>query len=128
MSSRRIYRDVEKLPVSRVSDRISYAGFQRSYLLLIGWAFSRMADRRGCMAQIEMEDIVEYQRFRRNPGPLLDRAAEGRPLLLLKGRKRLVVLDMAAYNQLTQQAGQATSIEGQTNVVNGGTMGEEAGE
>lgn len=74
------------------------------------------------MAQIEMDDIVEYQRFRRNPGPLLDRAAEGRPLLLLKGRKRLVVLDMAAYNQLTQQAGQAISAEAHSDA------GEEAGE
>jgi|GEM_PF-3776160 len=74
------------------------------------------------MAQIEMDDIVEYQRFRRNPGPLLDRAAEGRPLLLLKGRKRLVVLDMAAYNQLTQQAGQVISAEAHSDA------GEEAGE
>lgn len=62
------------------------------------------------MPQVDMDDIIEYQRFRKNPGPLLDRAADGHPLLLLKGRKRLVVLDMEAYTALIKQAG-GTSVQ-----------------
>ncbi len=56
------------------------------------------------MAQVDINDIVEYQVFRRNPGPLLARAAEGRPLLLLKGRTRFVIVDAESYNSLVQRA------------------------
>ncbi len=56
------------------------------------------------MAQVDINDIVEYQVFRRNPGPLLARAAEGRPLLLLKGRTRFVIVDAESYNSLVQKA------------------------
>lgn len=58
------------------------------------------------MAQVEIDDIIEYQRFRKNPGPLLNRVASGRPLLVLKGRVRVVVVDAALYNSLVQQAEQ----------------------
>ncbi|HYP18916.1 MAG TPA: hypothetical protein VEY08_02500 [Chloroflexia bacterium] len=56
------------------------------------------------MAQVDINDIVEYQVFRRNPGPLLARAAEGRPLLLLKGRTRFVIVDAESYNSLVRRA------------------------
>ena len=56
------------------------------------------------MAQVEIDDIIEYQRFRKNPGPLISRAASGRPLLVLKGQQRVVVVDAASYNSLVQQA------------------------
>ena len=56
------------------------------------------------MAQVDINDIVEYQVFRRNPGPLLARAAEGRPLLLLKGRTRFVIVDADSYNSLVRRA------------------------
>ncbi len=56
------------------------------------------------MAQVNIDDIVEYQTFRKNPGPLLTQAAGGRTLLVVKGRERLVVLDAASYNALVQRA------------------------
>jgi hypothetical protein len=59
------------------------------------------------MAQVDIDNIVEYQVFRRNPGPLLGRAAQGSPLLLIKGRQRLVVVDAATYNDLVERAGLA---------------------
>jgi len=63
------------------------------------------------MAQVEIEDVVEYQTFRKNPGPLLARAANGRPLLVIKGRERLIVLDAEAYQELVQRAAQALQPE-----------------
>ena len=62
------------------------------------------------MAQVDIEDVVEYQTFRKNPGPLLTRAATGRPLLVIKGRERLIVLDAEAYQELVQRAAQATML------------------
>jgi hypothetical protein len=56
------------------------------------------------MAQVNIEDVVEYQTFRKNPGPLLEQAAGGRTLLVIKGRERVVMLDAAAYNALVQRA------------------------
>ena len=56
------------------------------------------------MAQVNIDDIVEYQTFRKNPGPLLAQAASGRTLLVVKGRERVVVLDAATYNALVQRA------------------------
>ncbi len=53
---------------------------------------------------IALTDIVEYQTFRRNPGPIITRATEGRPMLVIKGRKRVVVLDAAKYEQLVLRA------------------------
>jgi prevent-host-death family protein len=64
------------------------------------------------MAQVDIEDVVEYQTFRKNPGPLLTRAATGRPLLVVKGRERLIVLDAEAYQELVQRAAQAAGQEG----------------
>lgn len=59
------------------------------------------------MAPVDINDIVEYQVFRRNPGPLLARAAQGRPLLLLKGRTRFVIVDADSYNSLVKHAAEA---------------------
>jgi len=56
------------------------------------------------MAQVNIDDIVEYQTFRKNPGPLLEQAASGRTLVVVKGRERVVVLDAATYNALVQRA------------------------
>ncbi len=56
------------------------------------------------MAQVEIDNIVEYQTFRKNPGPLLTRVSGGQPLLVLKGRMRLVIVDAAVYNDLVTQA------------------------
>ena len=53
---------------------------------------------------IALTDIVEYQTFRRNPGPVITRATEGRPMLVIKGRKRVVVLDASKYEQLVLRA------------------------
>ncbi len=53
---------------------------------------------------IALSDIVEYQSFRRNPGPVIMRASEGRPMLVIKGRKKIVMLDAAQYEQLVQRA------------------------
>jgi hypothetical protein len=70
----------------------------------VGLAKVVQARTGGQMAQVDINDIVEYQVFRRNPGPLLARAAEGRPLLLLKGRTRFVIVDAESYNSLVQKA------------------------
>lgn len=53
---------------------------------------------------IALNDIVEYQSFRRNPGPIMSRASEGRPMLVIKGRKKIVMLDAAQYELLVQRA------------------------
>ncbi|MEA2574957.1 MAG: hypothetical protein QOH93_2255 [Chloroflexia bacterium] len=52
---------------------------------------------------IALSDIVEYQSFRRNPGPVIMRAS-GRPMLVIKGRKKVVMLDAAEYELLVQRA------------------------
>lgn len=59
------------------------------------------------MAQVNISDVIEYPTFRKNPGPLLNRAAEGRTLLLLKGRERLIVVDADAYEELVRRAERA---------------------
>jgi prevent-host-death family protein len=74
------------------------------------------------MAQVNIDDIVEYQTFRKNPGPLLEQAANGRTLLVVKGRERVVVLDAATYNALVQRAESLTRIE-PANVQRTGTQG-----
>ena len=59
---------------------------------------------------IALDDIVEYGTFRRNPGPLLKRATtNGRPLLVIKGRQRIVMLEAAEYERLVQRAGRNDS-------------------
>lgn len=56
------------------------------------------------MVKVNISDVIEYPTFRKNPGPLLNRAAEGRPLLLIKGRERLIVVDAGAYEELVRRA------------------------
>lgn len=63
------------------------------------------------MAQVNIGDIIEYPTFRKNPGPLLNRAAEGRPLLLLKGRERIILMDAEAYEELVRRAEKAEGYE-----------------
>jgi len=63
------------------------------------------------MAQVNIGDIIEYPTFRKNPGPLLNRAAEGRPLLLLKGRERIILMDAEAYEELVRRAEKAERYE-----------------
>ena len=63
------------------------------------------------MAQININDVIEYPTFRKNPGPLLNRAAEGRPLLLIKGRERLIVVDAEAYEDLVRRAERAERLD-----------------
>jgi hypothetical protein len=63
------------------------------------------------MVQVNISDVIEYPTFRKNPGPLLNRAAEGRPLLLLKGRERLIVVDAEAYEDLVRRAERAERLE-----------------
>lgn len=63
------------------------------------------------MAQVNIGDIIEYPTFRKNPGPLLNRAAEGRPLLLLKGRERIILMDAEAYEELVRRAERAERYE-----------------
>jgi|GraSoiStandDraft_30_1057271.scaffolds.fasta_scaffold2643886_1 hypothetical protein len=63
------------------------------------------------MAQVNIGDIIEYPTFRKNPGPLLNRAAEGRPLLLLKGRERIIMMDVETYEELVSRAERAERYE-----------------
>ena len=63
------------------------------------------------MAQVNIGDIIEYPTFRKNPGPLLNRAAEGRPLLLLKGRERIIMMDAETYEELVSRAERAERFE-----------------
>lgn len=63
------------------------------------------------MVQVNISDVIEYPTFRKNPGPLLKRAAEGRPLLLLKGQERLIVVDAEAYEDLVRRAEQAETLQ-----------------
>ena len=63
------------------------------------------------MAQVNIGDIIEYPTFRKNPGPLLNRAAEGRPLLLLKGRERIILMDAETYEELVSRAERAERYE-----------------
>jgi hypothetical protein len=63
------------------------------------------------MAQVNIGDIIEYPTFRKNPGPLLNRAAEGRPLLLLKGRERIIMMDAETYEELVSRAERAERYE-----------------
>jgi len=53
---------------------------------------------------IALTDIIEYQTFRRNPGPIITRATSGRPMLVVKGRKKVVMLDAADYERLVLRA------------------------
>lgn len=63
------------------------------------------------MAQVNIRDIVEYPTFRKNPGPLLSRATEGRTLLLLKGRERIVIMDAETYEDLVNRAARLEKYE-----------------
>ncbi|MEO8288790.1 MAG: hypothetical protein ABI670_20415 [Chloroflexota bacterium] len=63
------------------------------------------------MAQVNIRDIVEYPTFRKNPGPLLSRATEGRTLLLLKGRERIVIMDAETYEDLVNRAARLEQYE-----------------
>lgn len=74
------------------------------------------------MAQVEIDNIVEYQTFRKNPGPLLTRVSGGQPLLVLKGRLRLVIVDAAAYNDLVTQATSATRLPESTGPATAGSL------
>ncbi len=60
---------------------------------------------------IALSDIVEYQSFRRNPGPVIMRASAGRPMLVIKGRKKVVMLDAAEYEMLVQRASSNADVE-----------------
>lgn len=60
---------------------------------------------------IALSDIVEYQSFRRNPGPVIMRASAGRPMLVIKGRKKVVMLDAAEYELLVQRASTNADLE-----------------
>ena len=68
---------------------------------------------------IALSDIVEYQSFRRNPGPVIMRASEGRPMLVIKGRKKVVMLDAAEYELLVQRASDNAHVEERRTGTNG---------
>ncbi len=68
---------------------------------------------------IALSDIVEYQSFRRNPGPVIMRASAGRPMLVIKGRKKVVMLDAAEYEQLVQRASSSPDVEERRTGTNG---------
>lgn len=60
---------------------------------------------------IALEDIYDYGRFRRNPGPIMQRAStQRRPLLVIKGRQRVVVINASAYEDLVLRAGRNDSL------------------
>ena len=56
------------------------------------------------MAQVNINDVIKHPTFRKNPSPLLNRAAEGLALLLIKGREDLIVVDAEAYEELVFRA------------------------
>lgn len=55
------------------------------------------------MAQVNLQDVVDYKTFRTNPGPQLEQALHGHPVLVVKGHQRFVVLDAAEYNSLVDR-------------------------
>ncbi len=55
------------------------------------------------MAQVHLQDVVDYKTFRTNPGPQLEQAMRGHPVLVVKGHQRFVVLDAAEYSSLMER-------------------------
>ncbi len=55
------------------------------------------------MAQVQLRDVVDYKSFRMNPGPQLEQASKGRPVLVVKGRQRFVVLDAEHYDAIVER-------------------------
>jgi len=63
------------------------------------------------MAQVQLRDVVDYKSFRMNPGPQLEQASKGRPVLVVKGRQRFVVLDAEHYDAIVERLEQLEHLE-----------------
>ena len=63
------------------------------------------------MAQVQLRDVVDYKSFRMNPGPQLEQASKGRPVLVVKGRQRFVVLDAEHYDAIVERLEQLEKLE-----------------
>lgn len=55
------------------------------------------------MAQVQLRNVVDYKSFRTNPGPQLEQASKGRPVLVVKGTQRFVVLDAEYYDAIVER-------------------------
>lgn len=55
------------------------------------------------MAQVHLQNVVDYKSFRTNPGPQLEQARDGRPVLVVKGQQRFIVLDADQYNHIVER-------------------------
>lgn len=55
------------------------------------------------MAQVHLNNVVDYKSFRTNPGPQLEQALRGRPVLVVKGQQRFIVLDADYYNHIVER-------------------------
>lgn len=63
------------------------------------------------MAKIQLRDVVDYKSFRMNPGPQLEQASNGRPVLVVKGRQRFVVLDADSYDHIVERLEQLEQLQ-----------------
>jgi hypothetical protein len=63
------------------------------------------------MAKIQLRDVVDYKSFRMNPGPQLEQASNGRPVLVVKGRQRFVVLDADSYDDIVERLEQLEQLQ-----------------
>jgi len=55
------------------------------------------------MAQVHLQNVVDYKSFRTNPGPQLEQALNGRPVLVVKGQQRFIVLDADEYSHIVER-------------------------
>ena len=63
------------------------------------------------MAKIQLRDVVDYKSFRMDPGPQLEQASNGRPVLVVKGRQRFVVLDADSYDDIVERLEQLEQLQ-----------------
>lgn len=63
------------------------------------------------MAQVHLRDVVDYKSFRVNPGPQLEQASKGRPVLVVKGQQRFIVLDAEYYDTIVERLEQLEQME-----------------
>lgn len=79
------------------------------------------------MAKIQLRDVVDYKSFRMNPGPQLEQASNGRPVLVVKGRQRFVVLDADSYDDIVERLEQLEQLQRGRESMQSSTPGQRTG-
>ena len=79
------------------------------------------------MAQVQLRDVVDYKSFRMNPGPQLEQASKGRPVLVVKGRQRFVVLDADSYDDIVERLEQLEQLQRGREPMQASTPGQRTG-